>query len=868
MSTIIDNLIAPEWPASLRSFYRATDGLVATVGDTTWSGTPTITSDGVKAGHGPSFNAVSIGDEGVLVAARFKMEQDSSDITEDVKLFGPIYLCVGGMKAKVGSAESVCSIDWKTDDSIDIAVQFLDGKVCAGIIKKLVAEVEPPVEPPVYPPSGRIIKLAALPYGASYTTYDKTAVRQWIADTFDFVVNGGADTTFQSHDGYIYAIYVSAGTYITSTPEIRAFCDARGWLMDDMFTHISVDYVPSRKLWAERDKFFALKGTADISSELYLTTGDTTVSDTLSLGQYDPFDQVNVELVTAGVGGAIAIQYWNGTTWAVLAVTDGTSGMTVGGRISFIPPADWVRNTVGTVNGYWVKVVPTGYSTAPVIKRAYSDNWLTSDGTTTRCRGWDATSSTIINSGELLYNPTPPSTATANFRHQGRVTGYWSPNQMRLDSSKYIGDVCLAGEYFIYKFDQGINANPNANGIMWDTAYSTGSTWVKTPTNAYDYMDIDNSVYPDNVSVSAARYKYVVDRIHAMHPNIFVTGNLYSAPADFVAQGDANLLEYYQFASKVPGGSCRRISLADAPSPKEDNKFRVYDGLRPENNPTGVKCVFMYCAAVLNYSENTGHWDRGNRDPMLCLSKHLIGQNENVYFCYHYEDGYRYDYSSEILVWKFESVLTAPLTMDTTSATKTILATDLSGLNLANSKLESRLYQKKAVKIGDDILFVASKVSDTEITTTSAITSDYPAGTRIRTLGVVNWIDVKNSPPRCEDVYAWSSFYFPAMDVDVGVPDVNGHNSGEHDLAWKTAAQIDGPEDTEIWRRDYTKAIVLCRSGNSTYSTHYQHYKTPCAPIPLGGTYYPLKADGTVGAGITSISLRAAEGAILLKTRP
>lgn len=851
-------------PEKLIHFYRADDGVTPAKGSITWDGSPTITVNGVEPGEGPTVADVNPGVDGAAVVVRVKMKTASANISGDSHLFGPIYVCSEGVKVKVGDSVSLYATDWIVGDVLDFTGQFLNDMQRCGLLNEY-HDPAIPEEPPVYPASGRIIKLASLPYGASYTTYDKTEVRQWIADTFDFVVNGGADTTFQSRDGYIYAIYVVAGTYITSTPEIRAFCDERGWLMDDMFSHMSVDYVPAKSLWKERDKFFALKGTADVSSDLYLTTGDTTASDTLSLGQYDPFDQINVELVTAGVGGSVNIQYWNGTTWADLTVADATSDLTVDGQISFTPPANWARNTVGTVNGYWVKIVPAGYSTAPVIKRMYADNWLAADNT--MCRGWDATSETIINAGELIYNPTPPSTATAKFKHQGRTTGYWSPNQMRMEQTAYIGDVCLAGEYFIHRFNLSIEANPNANGIMWDTAYSTGSTWVKTPANALDYMDINYDRYPTHVAASAARYKYVVDAIHALHPDIFISGNLYSAPASFVAAGNANLLEYYQFASKSPGAVNRRITLDDAPVVKEDNKFRVYDGLRPENNPTGVKCVFMYDAGMLDYVTTTGHWDKANRDPMLCLAKHLIGQNENVYFCYHIQGNYDYCFSSEILVWKFETTLTSPLTIDLTSDVKTISAVDFSGLNVANSNLVSALKTNRAIKIGDDVLTLASKLSDTQITTKSMITSDYAEGTRVRTLGVVSWIDLQNNPPRCEDVYAWPSFYFPAMDVDVGVPDENGHNGGEHDLAWKTAAEIGGPNYTEIWRRDYTKAIVLCRSGNTTYSSHHPHYQTPCSPIDLGGTYYPLSADGTVGEGITSISLRAAEGAILLKSR-
>lgn len=114
--------------------------------------------------------------------------------------------------------------------------------------------------------------------------------------------------------------------------------------------------------------------------------------------------------------------------------------------------------------------------------------------------------------------------------------------------------------------------------------------------------------------------------------------------------------------------------------------------------------------------------------------------------------------------------------------------------------------------------------------------------------------------PDVEDVDHWYT-YFPAMGVDIGVPDSSGYNGGAYDLAWKTPAEIGGVQN--VWRRDYTEAIVLVRPA--AWDTTGEEYTTPSTPMDLGGTFYPLKADGTTGAAITSISLRAAEGGILLK---
>jgi hypothetical protein len=65
-------------------------------------------------------------------------------------------------------------------------------------------------------------------------------------------------------------------------------------------------------------------------------------------------------------------------------------------------------------------------------------------------------------------------------------------------------------------------------------------------------------------------------------------------------------------------------------------------------------------------------------------------------------------------------------------------------------------------------------------------------------------------------------------------------------------------------RRDFVKAVVLHRGA--TWDTSDGEYNGYSLPMELDGTYYPLKADGSTGAGITSIALRTGEGAILLKS--
>ena len=71
-----------------------------------------------------------------------------------------------------------------------------------------------------------------------------------------------------------------------------------------------------------------------------------------------------------------------------------------------------------------------------------------------------------------------------------------------------------------------------------------------------------------------------------------------------------------------------------------------------------------------------------------------------------------------------------------------------------------------------------------------------------------------------------------------------------------------------VYRRSYEKAVVLFKplshkkgdwkmratTGNETATRH-----------ELGGSYRPLRADGTLGEPTTTVTLRNGEGAILLR---
>ncbi len=112
-----------------------------------------------------------------------------------------------------------------------------------------------------------------------------------------------------------------------------------------------------------------------------------------------------------------------------------------------------------------------------------------------------------------------------------------------------------------------------------------------------------------------------------------------------------------------------------------------------------------------------------------------------------------------------------------------------------------------------------------------------------------------------EPATSWDRHWTPAAAYNVGRP------SGSWSLFATGADPANRALTYRIYQRSYTNALVLYKPlayaqgatsvaslANGTSTTHR-----------LGGTYRPLRADGTLGSPVTSISLRNGEGAILIK---
>jgi hypothetical protein len=107
---------------------------------------------------------------------------------------------------------------------------------------------------------------------------------------------------------------------------------------------------------------------------------------------------------------------------------------------------------------------------------------------------------------------------------------------------------------------------------------------------------------------------------------------------------------------------------------------------------------------------------------------------------------------------------------------------------------------------------------------------------------------------------SWTQHWSQAVTYNVGQP------IGE----WSLFAT--GPDPSSwgrtyrIYQRSYTNALVLYKPLSSTSGSSSGSLSSASATTTrLNGTYRPLRANGTLGSPVTSITLRNGEGAILIK---
>jgi hypothetical protein len=723
---------------------------------------------------------------------------------------------------------------------------------------------------------------------------NRPGICTWVSNHFDYVVdyNANGGPVCENVNGQVYhLLYIESSdvTFIsgqTTVYGIQTLANSNSWVMEQMFIHQSQDYTtgPGIINWTQMDKFdnfdsangvlTSVSGVfTDVTPQSYSGSSNTTISDTLYVGYMEPFDQMNFVIATARVGGSVTWQYWNGA-WTTLTLhTDGTSGLTATGQAYFYPPSDWAQTSVNSSNmKFWVRAVVSGQSTAPVYTTVKGDTWLTSGNN----RGWAAGqsacpsntpngSSCFINSGRLLYNANPPMGQTAHFLYQARSVNF-------------------ANDYFF------LNPKDSQGGTLTVAAYLE-SLKSGTPEGVH-FDDAPNwpldsrlaNIIEINTDLNWVTYK---NAVFAKIRNDWHS----TLGASFLVGGNAETHASVCYALDW----CYSESVTYtpyAPQPEAPNLFTAgqgpvyYDDMLTANNASNIPASEMCYdwpdgpsgSYLTIYNSALHYWDRGQRAPMTCLAQHYLAANPNTGFTYHVQGAFNYFLTDEVYVYGPATTITSNITSGT-HATFTTASTN--GCNL--SDYNGFMYLRVGTTSSGDTVYGTLSGSTFTPSSSFSFQQSYSSGNEAHCIQTLH--QAQGAAPPGSNVYFWAT-WFPAMGVDVGVPNASGLSGGTRVMPWKTGGSPDcisglvctGGLQTEcdntggsgdfagrcanLHRRDYTKAIILYRDKKTL--TKNVELDTFSQPIALGATYWPLRADGFTSAGVSSIQLRGSEGAILM----
>jgi hypothetical protein len=108
----------------------------------------------------------------------------------------------------------------------------------------------------------------------------------------------------------------------------------------------------------------------------------------------------------------------------------------------------------------------------------------------------------------------------------------------------------------------------------------------------------------------------------------------------------------------------------------------------------------------------------------------------------------------------------------------------------------------------------------------------------------------------------FSTVWITAQEANIGHPTAVRRQVSDGIVSTDPAGQ-----HVAVYERDFDRALVIVRPQTGWGTQRYDDASAVSVPLPAGETWLPLNADGTLGAPVTSIKLRNAEAAILIKQR-
>ena len=648
---------------------------------------------------------------------------------------------------------------------------------------------------------------------------------------------------------------------------LKEYAASHGWILENILLHARVDYLSKPHLpviWRKMDMFdtfegkngvlTSINGTDFVDVTLKAYDGAVTLSKILTIGYDEPFAIIRFDIKEPGKGCVPTWSYWNGNVWAPLAVDDTTQQLSKSGVVTLMPPYDWEPCSLNRSRSkFFVRLTLTEAKIFPVTQSIKGEDWL--NGAPNAGKGWDPTNSTIIKGRHFSFNPTPPPKASARFPYQARLT-FWAANNFaanHADIQTYSGKHLKTWASFL-----GAQTLPNLvaggyAGLMLDDVRKYIWDDFSLKVTDVDFPRPQGTAEKELGTLwNRAREESIRDirsYLKAADPKLLIGVN--SQQREMLREADWNLGEYHTQVWQT--GSHGGIGVeVNEPSVAYD------DYLKPSTSDKFGILIYADTGDIKRAGRDAKlpvFWDRGNRGPMTALSKHYIAANDRSWFAYQANGGYIYNATDEIYYYLPNSPrVTAPVSVELKSGA-TVIKSEPDGFKEFSSA--------GTIRVGDNICQF-EKMNNYEIRIKMALNWSISAGEKVRLVKVGHQSQGEAHP--VEDIYRWGA-WFPAMGVDVGVSDVRGHNGGQRDLIWKTGKSLHTRDEEQVgpnvWRRDFTKAIVLHRPA--FWDTPKSQYDTPSPSIDIGREVYPLRADGTTGVATRTVTLRAGEGVILMK---
>ena len=153
----------------------------------------------------------------------------------------------------------------------------------------------------------------------------------------------------------------------------------------------------------------------------------------------------------------------------------------------------------------------------------------------------------------------------------------------------------------------------------------------------------------------------------------------------------------------------------------------------------------------------------------------------------------------------------------------------------------------------------------------SSHTSTYPAGNnyatsaqRLKMVELANYYMVVGASPdhlalQLENTWSdpYSKLWLKAQEANIGHP------------RSARAVYARGTDPTgkayTVWSREFDRALVLVRMAQGWDEQSFSNATAVTVNLPAGQQWLPLKADGTLGAAVTKVTLRNSEAMIFVK---